>query len=345
MARPRCHKNQIEGGIRMKKRIVISVLGMALVLNLFLTFSDCSWAAEKRYPSRPIEIIVGYPAGGAMDLTMRLWAKYLEKYLGVPLAPVNKPGAGAIVACTYVANAQPDGYTIGALGDHCTINVVSGRAKYTLEDFRYIAGATNICNVLGVTMDSQWKNMQEFIDYARKHPGVKCAFPGIGSSAQIRMEALNRFANLKLVGVPLNGDAEVVPAVLGKHVPVGVFGAAAFKAQMEAGKVRALMSFDPPSEMGLDPKIPDIRDVFGKDVPDVDIGSYLMVPRKTPDDIARVLEQAMEKVTKDPGFIKEVQASTMLVRFIDGKTLTEKVLPVKNGRIEAVMKETGLAAK
>jgi tripartite-type tricarboxylate transporter receptor subunit TctC len=329
----------------MRGSIAKRFFGVTLFFALVLVSTNISWAAEQKYPSRPIEIIVGYPAGGAMDLTMRLWAKYLEKYLGVPLAPVNKPGAGAILGCTYVANAKPDGYTIGALGDHCTINVVSGRAKYTLADFRYIAGATNICNVLGVTIDSPWKTMKDFIDYASKNPGVKCAFPGIGSSAQIRMEALNKFANLKMVGVPLNGDAEVVPAVLGKHVPVGVFGAAAFKAQMEAGKVRALMSFDPPAEMGLDPKIPDIRDVFGKDVPDVDIGSYLMVPRKVSDDIARVLEQAMEKVTKDPGFIKEVQASTMLVRFIDSKTLTEKVLPVKNVRIETVMKETGLAAK
>jgi len=327
----------------MGKKIAGSLWVVTVSLTLILISSDIAWAAEKKYPSRPIEIIVGYPPGGAMDLTMRIWAKYLEKYLGVPLVPVNKPGAGAIIACTYVAGAQPDGYTIGALGDHCAINVVAGRAKYKLEDFRYVAGATNICNVLGVPADSQWKTMQEFIDYAKKHPGVKYGHPGIGSSAQIRAESLNKFAELRMVQVPYNGDAELVPAVLGKHVPIGVFGAAAAKAQLDAGKIRALMSFDPPGEIGLDPKIPDLQTVFGKNVPDVDIGSYLMIPRKTPEDIVKTLERAMEQSTKDPEFIKEVRASNMQVKFIDGKTLTEKVLPEKNARIETVMKETGLA--
>lgn len=327
----------------MRKKIVSGVLGMTLLLTLVHMSANISWAAEKKYPSRPIEIVVGYPPGGAMDLTMRIWAKYLEKYLGVPLVPVNKPGAGAIIACTHVANVQPDGYTIGALGDHCTINVVAGRAKYRLEDFRYVAGATNICNVLGVPVDSQWKTIQEFIDYARKYPGVKYGHPGIGSSAQIRAESLNKFAELRMIQVPYNGDAELVPAVLGKHVPIGVFGAAAAKAQLDAGKIRALMSFDPPGEIGLDPKIPDLQAVFGKNVPDVDIGSYLMVPRKTPEEIVKVLERAMEQITKDPEFIKEVRSNNMQVKFIDGKTLTEKVLPEKNARIEAVMKETGLA--
>jgi len=327
----------------MRTKIVSGVLGITLLLTLVSISSNSSLAQEKKYPSRPIEIVCGYPPGGAMDFTMRVWGKYLEKYLGVPVVPVNKPGAGAIIGCTHVATAEPDGYTIGALGDHCTINVVAGRAKYKLEDFRYIAGATNVCNVLVVPVDSPWKTMQDFIDYARKNPGVKYAHPGIGSSAHIRAESLNKFANLKLVGVPLKGDAEVVPAILGKHVPIGLFSSAPAKAQLDAGKIRALMSFDPPGEIGLDPKIPDLQTVFGKDAPDVDIGSYLMVPRKTPDDIATVLERAMEQVTKDPEFIKEVRANNMQVKFIDSKTLNQKVLPVKNARIEAVMKETGLA--
>lgn len=327
----------------MGKKLVGSLLGITLLLTLVHISSNNSWAAEKKYPSRPVEIVSGYPPGGAMDLTMRIWGKYLEKYLGVPVVPVNKPGAGAIIGCTYVANAQPDGYTIGALGDHCLINIIAGRAKYTFDDFQYVAGATNIANILGVPVDSQWKTMQEFIDYARKNPGVKYCHPGIGSSAHIRGESLNKFANLKLIPVPLKGDAEVVPAVLGKHIPVGLFGAAAAKAQLDAGKIRALMSFDPPAEIGFDPKIPDIHAVFGKDVPDIDIGSYLMIPRKTPDDISKILEQAMEKVTKDPEFIKEVISNNMQVKFIDSKTLTQKVLPEKNARIQAVMKDAGLA--
>ena len=142
-----------------------------------------------------------------------------------------------------------------------------------------------------------------------------------------------------MVPVPLNGDAEIIPAVLGKHLPIGSFGAAAAKAQADAGKLRILMSFDPPGEIGLDPKIPDLQTVFGKNVPDVDIGSYLVVPRKTPDDIVKVLEQAMGQITKDPEFIKEFNGKNMKVKFVDGTTLMQRVLPEKNARIEAIMKK------
>jgi tripartite-type tricarboxylate transporter receptor subunit TctC len=327
----------------MIQKLVTGFVGTALLLTLVHVFTSSVWAAEKKYPSRPVDIVCGYPPGGAMDLTMRIWGKHLEKRLGVPVVPVNKPGAGAIVGCTYIANAQPDGYTLGSVGDHLVINIISGRAKYTLEDFRYVCLATYIANVLAVPVDSQWKTIQEFIEYAKKNPGVKYGHPGIGSSNHIRVENLNQFAGLKMVAVPLNGDAEVIPAVLGKHLPIGSFGAAAAKAQADAGKLRILMSFDPPGEIGLDPKIPDLQTVFGKSVPDVDIGSYLVVPRKTPDDIVKVLERAMEDITKDPEFIKEFRASNMKVKFVDGTTLMQKILPEKNSRIQAIMKETGQA--
>jgi tripartite-type tricarboxylate transporter receptor subunit TctC len=329
--------------MNMRKETVASLAGITLLLTLALCLASVSSAAEKKYPSRPIEIVCGYPPGGAMDLTMRIWGKYLEKRLGVPVVPVNKPGAGAILGCTYIANAQPDGYTLGSVGDHLVINIISGRAKYSLEDFRYVCLATYIANVLAVPVDSQWKTIQDFIDYAKKNPGVKYGHPGIGSSNHIRMENFNKFANLKLVPVPLNGDAEIIPAVLGKHLPIGSFGAAAAKAQADAGKLRILMSFDPPAEIGLDPKVPDLHTVFGKNVPDVDIGSYLVVPRKTPDDIVKLLERTMENITKDPEFIKEFRANNMKVKFVDGTTLMQKVLPEKNARIEAIMKETGQA--
>jgi tripartite-type tricarboxylate transporter receptor subunit TctC len=329
----------------MRKKTGCGIAGVALLVALAFASANTSWAAEKKYPSRPVEIVCGYPPGGAMDMTMRIWAKHLEKRLGVSVVPVNKPGAGAIIACTYIANAQPDGYTLGSVGDHLVINIIAGRAKYSLEDFRYVAMATCIANTLAVPADSQWKTIQEFMDYAKKNPGVKYAHPGIGSSAHIRAENFNKFANLKLAPVALKGDAEVVPAVLGKHIPIGVLGGAAAKAQLQAGKIRVLMSFDAPSEIGLDPKIPDLQSVFDKTVPDVDIGSYLVVPRKTPDEIVTLLERAMEDMTKDPEFVNEFRSNVMKVKFIDGTTLTQKILPEKNARIEAVMKEAGLAAK
>jgi len=327
----------------MKKILMSGLIGMMVVSVVFQSVTYSALAAEKKYPSRPIEIVCGYPPGGAMDTTMRLWAKYLEKYLGVPIVPVNKPGAGAIIACTYIANAQPDGYTLGSVGDHLIINIISGRAKYSLEDFQYVCLATYIANTVAVVADAPWKTMQEFAEYARKNPGVKYGHPGIGSSAHIRTENLNKHANLRMVSVPLNGDAELVPALLGKHIPIATLSAAAAKAQADAGKVQILMSFDSPKEIGLDPKIPDLQAVFGKSVPDVDIGSYLVVPRKTPEDVVKTLERTMEQITNDPEFRSDFRKVFMKVQFVDGATVMQKLIPEKMSRIQAIAKEAGLA--
>lgn len=327
----------------MTTKIIKGIVSLIILLALIVVSSGNLVAAEK-YPSGPVEMICGYPPGGAMDLTMRTWSKYLEKYLGVTIVPVNKPGAGAIVACTYVANAKPDGYTLGCVGDHLVMQILSGRATYKYEDFRYVCLVDAMANAVAVPFDSPWKTMQEFVDYAKKNPGTKCAHPGIGSSAHLRFENINKIANLKLTPVAMNGDAEVIPALLGKHVPIGVTGGAAGKAQAAAGKLRILMSFDPPAEFGFDPNLPDLQTVFGKGTPDVPVRQYLVVPAKTREDIVSVLERAMEKVTKDPEFIKDMNKASMGVQFIAGPALM-KANAEHNARIESIMKSLGLAKK
>ena len=327
----------------MSKKMIKGIVPLMILVALSVVSSGNSVAAEK-YPSRPVEMICGYPPGGAMDLTMRTWSKYLEKYLGVTIVPVNKPGAGAIVACTYVANAKPDGYTLGCVGDHLVQQILSGRSEYKYEDFHYICLVDAMANTMAVPFDSPWKTMQEFVDYAHKNPGTKCAHPGLGSAAHLRMENINQIANLKLTAVAMNGDAEVIPALLGKHVPIGVTGGAAGKAQANAGKLRILMSFDPPAEFGLDPNLPDLQAVFGKNTPDVPVRQYLVVPAKTPEDIALMLERAMEKVTKDPDFIKDMNKASMGVQFIAGPALM-KANAEHNAKLEAIMKSLGLTKK
>ena len=101
--------------------------------------------------------------------------------------------------------------------------------------------------------------------------------------------------------VPLKGDAEIIPALLGNHVQIGSLSAVAARAQAEGGKLRILLSFDPAKEFGLDPTIPDFASVFGKDMPDIEVALYLSAPAKTPNEIIQVLENTMEKVSKRSG--------------------------------------------
>jgi tripartite-type tricarboxylate transporter receptor subunit TctC len=317
-------------------------VGLLLAVSVFslICAGGISWAADK-YPSRPIQITCGFPAGGASDFTNRIWAKYLEKYLGVPVAPINKPGAGGVLGVTYVANAAPDGYIMGNFSDHLGTAILLGQASYKLEDLRIVSAVGLVANTIVVHVDSPWKTFKDFVDHARKNPGVKYGHQGIGSSINIRMENLNKIAKLGLIGVPLKGDGEIMPAILGKHVPVGSMSAGAAKPLADAGKIRILFAFEPPADVGLDPTIPDFIGTFGKDVPDIDIPTYLVVPAKTPNDIVQILKQTMEKISKDPAFRKESMGVFQAVRLVDGETIM-KGLPDKLARIKTIYKEVGM---
>jgi tripartite-type tricarboxylate transporter receptor subunit TctC len=321
-------------------RDLLLVIFLLVMLACVQTNEIC--ASEEKYPSRPIDVVIGYPPGGVTDLNARLLGKYLEKYLKVPVNVLNKPGAGGIVTTTYVVNSNPDGYTIGNIWDHILLSILLGRATYSLEDLHVICQFLVINNVLAVSTDSQWKTFQEFIDYARKNPGVRYAHPAVGSVSQIKVENLNRIANLKMVGVPFQGDAGAIAAVLGKHVPIGTFSIPAAKAQADAGKFRILFSFQSPAEIGLDPTIPDFVTVFGKDVQDVDIAAFVMVPKKTPKEIIQVLERTMEKISKDPEWAIEHKKNYQIPKFIDGKTVMEKTLPQKMAKFKEILQALDL---
>lgn len=295
----------------MKKGNLITIILIAILfIILTMEFSidrNCS-AEEMKYPSQSIELITGFTPGGQFDLINRILAKGLEKYFHVTVVPVNKPGAGEVIAATALANSRPDGHTLATLGDASLItSILLGTATYSREDLRVVGKFSFVSNVMVVSADSPWKTIQEFMDYARKNPGLNYAHTGVGSSPYIRAEYFNKIANLKMTGVPFKGGPEVVTAVLGKHVHIGVTSYQGAKSQADPGKMRILMCFDPPG-LGPDPTLPNIPSLFGKDVPDIDpVSSYLVAPGKTPETIVKVLEQTLEKITKDPEFISNIK--------------------------------------
>jgi tripartite-type tricarboxylate transporter receptor subunit TctC len=324
----------------MKKSVYVMLL--IIFTMMFCCFGGTNPAvAADKYPSRPVTSIVGFGPGGISDMTMRIWNKYLEKYMGGTFVVDHKPGAGGIVAFTYVANAKPDGYILLNHSDYF-FPVLNGTATYKMEDLRVIAQASLNGSVIVVAADAPWKTFQEFSDYCKKNPGVKWGNNGAGTIAFFRTQNLNKQTGLKLTGVPLSGDAEIVSALLGKHVQVGNLGAAAAKAQADAGKLRIIFSFDDPKGFGLDPSIPSMAKMFPK-IDDIDTPVYLVAPAKTPNDIVDALEKAMEKMTKDPEFAKDCATINHMVKFVPGKTVMEKI-PAKMAIVREIMKDMAASA-
>lgn len=311
----------------MKRRILRGFLG-GMILSIFIFISlSSSWAAEQKYPSKPIEIYNPFVPGGIVDFLNRFTAKKLESYLGVPVVPQNKPGGGGMVLASFIANARPDGYTIGNMGpDHIIQPILLGRASYSVKDFYLIGQLAVIPCVFYTSIDSPWNTFQEFLDYARKNPGVKYGHPGMGTTVFLRAENFNKNFNVGMVNVPFNGDSEVIANVLGKHIHLGTGSVGAAKAQADAGKVRILFCFETPTKVGLSPTIPDLRTMVGsRTYIDIEPSQLMVVPGKTPPEVTQVLEQAWEKVVKDPEYASDLKTVNLAPGDIDGKTFTQRM--------------------
>jgi tripartite-type tricarboxylate transporter receptor subunit TctC len=322
----------------MKKRVSVCIT-MACVLVVWGFLGVSGVVAADKYPSKPVTSIVTFGPGGVSDLTIRLWNKYLEKYVGGTFVVDHKPGGGGVIGFTYVANAKPDGYTFLNSADYYP-PVLNGTATYKMEDLRVVAQVVLNGCVLAVSPDAPWKNFREFAEYAKKNPGVKWGHQGVGTLIYFRTENLNRQAGLKLIGVPMKGDAEIISGLLGKHITIGSLSAASAKAQAEAGKLRILLSFDPPKGFGLDPSINDMATIY-PNVPDIEVGIYLVAPAKTPKEYTDIIEKGLEKASKDPEFIKEAQALNQMVSFLPGKAVMDR-MPKKMALVKEIMQDTGM---
>jgi tripartite-type tricarboxylate transporter receptor subunit TctC len=330
---PRGSINYIKGGYVMNKTMcrkafpVIIVLAVMLLTVMSALFGG-SWAAEEKYPSRYVELWYPYPPGGAVDQQNRILAGALQKYLGGTVVSVSKAGGGGVICVNALANSAPDGYTIAQASFGSIVEaVLRSKGKLTIDDIRIIAQWNVFGNSLAVPVDSQFKTFSELLDYAKKNPGLRFGNPGVGATPTIRMENLNLAANLKMIGVPFKGDTEVVGALLGKHVPVGVLSTFSAKTQADGGKLRILFSFDPTSLYGLDPKIPTLANTFDKSIVENDLETvgFVFVPKKTPEKVVKQIEEALQKACKDPEVIKGVGKVGAVPAFIEGKAATNKL--------------------
>jgi tripartite-type tricarboxylate transporter receptor subunit TctC len=312
----------------MERKVVRKVFPVIILLALMCALLGSSWAAEKPYPNRYIVLWYGYPGGGAVEVMNRILAQTMEKELGVTVVSESKPGGGGVIAFNALINADPDGYTVAQLSFNSMAQaILRSKGAVTLDDIRIIGQWTKFGSVIAVPSDSEFKTFQELVDFAKKNPGLKFAHPGVGNSTQLRMENLNKTVKLQMQGIPFKGDAEVTGALLGKHVPVGVLSAFTAKTQADAGRLRILFSFDPPDLSGLDPKIPYLSNTFDKNVVDKDIElvGFMFVPKKTPDEVVKILEAALEKACKNPELIDSLKKYGIQAAFLGSKASTEKM--------------------
>ncbi len=196
----------------------------SLLANTAVAFSAlCVSAQAFAWPDRPIEIVVGFAAGGGTDVTARTLALHLGKALNGQVVVNNKPGASGAIGLGYVARAKADGYTLGMTNFPGLLTLPIERdTGFTTADFTYLGNLVRDPSAFSVTMNSPYQNLADVIAAAKRAPGaISYGSTGAGTDDHLQMVMFEELTGTKLLHVPYQGAGPLKNAMLGGHVVIG----------------------------------------------------------------------------------------------------------------------------
>lgn len=265
--------------------------------------------AQVDYPSRPIKIIVPFPAGGSTDVLLRLIQPKLAQQLGQPVVIENKSGASSTVGADFVAKAAPDGYTllVGTL-HHTVAQVVFPKLPYKIDtDLVPIGTLAMIPNVVVVNAKVPAKTVSELVALTKADPDkYNYGSAGSGSAHHLIGEVFKLQTGARLTHIPYRGSAPAVADLLGGSVSVMFDTTPSAMPHIKSGKTRALAVTTATRSTAL----PDVPTLAEAGVSGIDIGTWygFMAPAGTPAAIVARIHAEASKIMSDPAVQKQLQA-------------------------------------
>lgn len=281
-----------------------------------------SAAPAQTWPSRTIELIVPYPAGGQTDLTARALAEILRGALGGTVIVVNRGGAGGVTGMTSVASAPADGHTL-AFTPMGTITAQPHRAKtppYTAASFDYLCRVTESALALAVKADNPAKSLDDFVAATRRDPGkLAIGNVGQGSIPHLYMEHFARSRGINALMVAYRGAPQVVPAILGGEIAAGVVTDTDLAAQPQLRPLALMAS----QRLAAWPDVPTFAQagIAGLDAVPV----ALVAPKGLPAPVRARLEAACRDAVASPAFKDMAEKSKQPIVYGDAATLAKVV--------------------
>ena len=305
----------------MHKRHLLAVLASAAA-----TAFAPGAMAQGDYPSKPIKLIVPFPAGGTSDVMGRLMAEELGKALKQPVVVENIGGAGGGIGMDRAAKAAPDGYTLvlSGVGTNAVNHGLNPKLGYdSNKDFHHITQIQYGPNVLAVHPDAPFRSFKELVAYAKANPGKLNYGYTPAASGHMAMEQLKQSAALFMVGIPYRGAAPMMTDLLGNQVPMAFINQDTALAYVKSGRLRALAVTSPQRN----PLYPDVPTIAESGVPGFAAMSWtgLSAPKGTPKPILDKLEAAAVAALQSPavrqklesqGFVVTPQGSTAYSAFV-----------------------------
>jgi tripartite-type tricarboxylate transporter receptor subunit TctC len=260
-------------------------------------------AAE--FPTKEVQIIIPWAAGGATDLIFRALAATTGKYLGKAVVVVNRPGGAGAVGYTEAAQAKPDGYTLVSAITPLTILPHQVKTAFTYKSFEPVINVVDDPSMFLVRSDAPWKSLKEFLDYAKKNPDmITVGNSGAGGGVHLVALAFERAAGVKFNHIPFAGGGPSVTALLGGHVNAVSVSPPEGIEHVKAGKLKIIALF---SEKRFE-MFPDVPTVKEQGV-DFAMGMWrgLVAPKSTPADVIKKLHDAFKQGMNDPVFKKNAK--------------------------------------
>ena len=292
----------------MKKFISVAVA----VALLLVSCSAYAWA-----PSKNVTVIVAYKAGSGTDNTARVLSKFATDKIGKTLVIQNLEGGSGSIGWTALANARPDGHTIGFINlpTLCS-NIVEGLGDYKIDDFVPICNHVNETSLVMVAKSSPFNSVEELVKFAKENPGkLKASTNGMKASNHIGSELFAKSADFKYMAIPYGGTADQLLALRQGEVDFSVAKEADIASMMSEVKILAAFS-----ETRM-PSLPDVPTLGELGLYDKWYGSAraIVAPKGTPEDAVKFYEEAFKKAMEDPEYIAAAEKAGVTTLFMNAE--------------------------
>jgi tripartite-type tricarboxylate transporter receptor subunit TctC len=271
--------------------------------------------AEERYPVRPVELVVGFAAGGGTDTTARTVARYLEAELGGQVIVANRPGASGELALTGISRAAPDGYTLGVTNYPGLLSLPIERSVgYKPDGFQYLANLVMDPSAFSVAADGPIASLTDLVAKAKAEPGtITFGSTGIGTDEHLALSLLEQLGGLKLSHVPYRGAGPLGTDLLGKHIQVA--GLNVGEAVPLGDKIRVIAQGGAKRSRFV-PDAPTFREAGFPFEMRSERG--IVAPKGLPPAVAQRLSGALAKVAVNSDFVRQIESQYTELLFLPG---------------------------
>lgn len=295
--------------------------------------------AQDAYPGkRPIEFVVLFPAGSSADVTARVLAEGMGKYLGTQIVVMNRPGGGGAVGYQYAAAQAADGYHLVWNSNSISTTYHTGTLPFDYRAFAPVARVQIETPLLFVRSEAPWRSLRDVVQYARANPGrLTVGNSGSGSHTHFSSVWLFKAAGAQVVDVPFNA-AQVVPSLLGGHVDGVVQLPGALAGHVKSGAVRALVALSAARDPAF-PEVPTAREQGVNAIAELWRG--VAAPKGTPPRIVARLEDAIRKTVASPEFRNAAEKLLVAPAFLQA-TEFAKLIAQEDAEIARAVAALGL---